>query len=258
MERQRNSIEFSASIWEIKMRRMVKKNTALRRLYYRMQKMKSASEADECAIIERLAANAPRTFVEFGFHPAEFNCVQLAKNPDWSGLLIDGNERLVKDARAIWPARLTMVEAFLTLDNLDIVRDHFSELGVLSIDVDGNDYWFLEALIGLRPAVISVEYNSTFGLEPITVPYDPEFDRHKKHPRGWYHGASITAVSKLCAKHGYGLAAGSDGSCNAFFTKDGSLKPEDVWKPKAMRERLSGIPHADQWQHVKHLPFVII
>ena len=238
------------------MRQLIKENTALRRLYYRMQARRTASEADECAIIARLSKNAPRTFIEFGFHPAEFNCVQLARNPEWRGLLIDGNERLVADARAIWPDRLTMAAMFLRLDNLDIVRKQFAEIGVLSIDVDGNDYWFLEALIDLEPTLISVEYNSTFGFEPITVPYDPEFDRHKKHPKGWYHGASITAVTKLCASHGYGLAAGSDGSCNAFFSRDGNLRPEDVWKPKKMREQLSGIPHEAQWDYVKDMPFV--
>lgn len=240
------------------MRQIIKGSAVLRRLYYRTRATFATSEADESTIIARLSAQAPKTFIEFGFHPAEFNCVQLAKNRNWRGLLIDGNATLVEDARAIWPKRLTMLSTFLTLDNLEIIRNHFPEIGVLSIDVDGNDYWFLQALIDLKPAVISVEYNSTFGLEPITVPYDPEFDRHNKHPLGWYHGASITAVTKLCAKYGYGLAAGSDGSCNAFFTRDGNRKPEDVWKPKKLRERLSGIPHKDQWEKIKHLPFVAV
>ena len=239
------------------MRQLAKENTFLRRTYYRLQAMRSASEADECEIIARFSKGGPKTFVEFGFHPAEFNCVRLAKDPEWQGLLIDGTERLVADARAIWPQdRLKMENVFLSLDNLDIVRNAFPALGVLSIDVDGNDYWFLEALISLQPHLISVEYNSTFGLEPISVEYDPDFDRHKKHPLGWYHGASITALTKLCTKHGYGLAAGSDGSCNAFFTRDGNLRPEDVWKPKKTRELRSGIPHKDQWDHIKHMPFV--
>jgi hypothetical protein len=239
------------------MRQLIKENTTLRRLYYRIQASRSASESDECDIIGHLSGNGPKTFIEFGFHPAEFNCIQLAKKSEWRGLLIDGDERLVGDACAIWPREgLTMVSRFLTLDNLNFLRTHFDEIGVLSIDVDGNDYWFLEALIDLKPSLISVEYNSTFGFEPITVPYDPDFDRHKKHPRGWYHGASITAVTKLCAEHGYGLAAGSDGSCNAFFTRDGKLRPEDVWKPKKLREQLSGIPHEAQWSHVKDMPFV--
>jgi hypothetical protein len=103
--------------------------------------------------------------------------------------------------------------------------------------------------------VISVEYNSSFDLRPVTVVYDPSFDRHRKHPKAWYHGASLIALAKLCAAHGYGLAAGSDGSCNAFFTRDGRLKPEDVFKPKRLREQLSGIPHPLQWDYVKDMPF---
>lgn len=240
------------------MREFVRNNTALRRLYYRYRLLRPSSEADERQILSKLTEAAPRTFVEFGFHPIEFNCVEFARNPEWSGLLIDGSRRQVDDARALWPARIEFVESFLTLDNLDFIRQRFPRLGVLSIDVDGNDYWFLKALIDTSPAVISVEYNSTLGFEPVTVPYDPSFDRHQKHPRGWYHGASLTALAKLCEQHGYGLAAGSNGSCNAFFTRTGTLRPEDVWKPKTLRAQLSGIPHERQWDEIKDLPFVTV
>jgi hypothetical protein len=232
-----------------------RKSPLIRRAYYRLKRLRPSSETDESAILARLTEKAERTFVEFGFHPTEFNCVPLAENPQWRGLLIDGNEELVEDARRLWPARIEMAAKFLALDSLDIIRNRFPKIGVLSIDVDGNDYWFLKALIDVQPDVISVEYNSSFGLEPITVPYDPAFDRHEKHPRGWYHGASITAVTKLCAQHGYGLAAGSDGSCNAFFTRTGNLTPEQVFKPKRLRAQLSGIPHEDQWQYLKDMPF---
>ena len=240
------------------LRDLIRNNTALRRLYYRARPLQPRSEADERQILSRLANGAPKTFVEFGFHPIEFNCVDFANDPSWSGLLIDCSKRQVDDARSLWPSRLEFVQTFLTLDNLDFIRNRFASLGILSIDVDGNDYWFLKALIDIEPTVISVEYNSSLGMEPITVPYDPAFDRHHKHPLGWYHGASLTALTKLCAEHGYGLAAGSDGSCNAFFTREGKLKPEDVWKPKRMRAALSGIPHEGQWDKIKHLPFVTV
>jgi hypothetical protein len=240
------------------MREWIRGNSALRRLYYRARLLRVSAEADEVGIIANLTRHAPRTFVEFGFHPIEFNCVGLARDPDWRGLLIDGSKRQVEDAQALWPDRIKIVESFLRLDNLDLVRSTFLQIGLLSIDVDGNDYWFLKALIDTSPTVISVEYNSTFGLEPVTVPYDPEFDRLKKHPRGWYHGASLTAVSKLCAQHGYGLAAVSDGSCNAFFTRTGNLNPVEHWKPKKFREQFSGIPHKKQWDEVKHLPFISV
>ncbi len=198
---------------------------------------------------------APRTFVEFGFHPIEFNCLSLAKDPSWRGLLIDGNPRQVGDARSLFSERINIVEAFLTLENLDFIKHSFSQIGVLSIDVDGNDYWFLERLIDVSPEVICVEYNSTFGLEPITVPYDPSFDRHEKHPSGWYHGASIVALSNLCALHGYGLAAVSNAGANAFFMKGARLDPGIAWKKNSFREQFSGVAHDKQWDTIKHLPF---
>lgn len=238
------------------MRQMVRENQALRRLYYRMKILRAKGQSDETQIIERLSANAPKTFVEFGFHPIQFNCIALAKKPDWQGLLIDGNTQQVADARALYPERIRAVGQILTLENLDFIPKVFQRIGVLSIDVDGNDYWFLKALIETRADVISVEYNSTFGLEPVSVPYDPAFDRHQKHPSGWYHGASLTALCKLCATHGYGLAAVSEAGANAFFTTRGSLDPLSAWRPNTFRERHSGVSHDAQWQTVKGLPLV--
>ena len=74
----------------------------------------------------------------------------------------------------------------------------------------------------------------------------------------WYHGASLTAVTKLCAAHGYGLAAVSDGGCNAFFTREGALNAESAFKPSTFRAKFSGIPHEKQWDEVKHLPFATV
>jgi hypothetical protein len=240
------------------MRQLLKKITPLRRAYYFSQISRSNGQADEGRIISALAKDGPKTFVEFGFDPTEFNCLPLAKDPAWEGQLIDGSARKVDDARFLFPHRVKADQAFLTLENLDIIRGAFPKIGVLSIDVDGNDYWFLKALIDTRPALISVEYNSTLGQEPISVPYDPMFDRHEKHPRGWYHGASLTALCKLCAVHGYGLAAVSEGGANAFFTERGKLDPVAAWKPNALREKFSGVGPAAQWQTIRNLPFVCV
>lgn len=240
------------------MRQMIKENSVLRRAYYRLQMLRAKGQSDETQIIERLTTKAPRTFVEFGFHPVEFNCASLAKDANWQGLLIDGSAQQVSDAIALLPSRLTIVQRFLTLDNLDFIRSEFRQIGIISIDVDGNDYWFLKELINTRPTVISVEYNSTFGLEPISVPYDPTFDRHEKHPRGWYHGASLTALCKLCVANGYGLASVSHAGANAFFTRDGNLDPAVAWRPNALREKYSGVGHDAQWKTVKSLPFVCV
>ena len=84
------------------MRQVIRENTALRRLYYRMRMFRAKGQSDESRIIYDLAKNAPRTFVEFGFHPIQFNCATLARSVDWQGLLIDGNARQVADARSLW------------------------------------------------------------------------------------------------------------------------------------------------------------
>jgi hypothetical protein len=240
------------------MRQLIKKNAAVRRLYYRLQMMRSGGQSNESQILADLTRDVPRAFIEFGFHPVEFNCARLATDPNWSGLLIDGSAQQVADARSLFPERIKIVEAFLTRDNLDLIKSSFPSIGVLSIDVDGNDYWFLKELIDTSPAVICVEYNSSLGMEPVTVPYDPSFDRHQKHPSGWYHGASLTALSKLAAAHGYGLVAISEAGGNAFFTKTGSLDPAKAWKPNRLRQELSGAPQAKQWEAIRHLPFVTV
>jgi hypothetical protein len=116
------------------LKQLIRNSDTLRRLYYRLALSKGQS--DEGRIIAELTKGAPRTFVEFGFHPIEFNCAELARDPEWSGLLIDGNARQVEDARSLFPDRIRIVEAFLTLDNLDFIKSSFPKIGLLSIDVE--------------------------------------------------------------------------------------------------------------------------
>lgn len=215
-------------------------------------------QSDEAQILRSLSdqISAPRTFIEFGFHPAEFNCAALVS--DHAGLLIDGDAHQVADARLSLPDTIQIERKFLTLKNLDFIRDAFPRVGILSIDVDGNDYWFLDALIELSPAIIAVEYNASFLGHSVTVPYDPAFDRHEKHGSGWYHGASLVALHALASRYGYGLAAIADGGGNAFFTRGGSLDPALAWRPTLLRDRRSGKNPSEQWAMVEHMPFVAV
>src|SRR5260370_35043601 len=146
------------------MREFVRSNTQLSRLYYRLKMLRGIQgQSDEERILSELAEgiNAPKTFVEFGFHPIQFNCARLAQNQEWRGLLIDGSASQVADGKALLPKRIEIVEMFLTLDNLEFIASKFSKLGVLSIDVDGNNYWLFERLIGIGPSIISVEYKAS-------------------------------------------------------------------------------------------------
>lgn len=220
------------------------------------------SQDDEQQIINDLIGrfDIPKAFIEFGFGGWEFNCAGLIK--DWDGLLVDGDDYSIKIAKVLFPENITARKAWLTLDNLDFIIEYGKSraLGILSIDVDGNDYWFLEKLIGLNPAIIVVEYNSSFGLRPVTVPYDKEFERFDKHASGLYFGASLQALTLLANRNGYALIAVSNSGVNAFFIRkdlmfadDVELKPEICFKEKHFAD---GSRYPEQWEVIKDMELV--
>lgn len=184
------------------------------------------SQNNEAEILDELVHRyaVPRTFVEFGFGAWEFNCAGLIRG--FEGLLIDGNRRAVRYARMVLPRNISCECQWLDLEHLAIIRNFAQKkpLGILSVDVDGNDYWILRALIDLNPALVIVEFNPTFGLEPISVPYDATFTGFSKHASGFYYGASLAAMNHLCRKHGYTLVALSTPIVNAFFIRDDLLE----------------------------------
>jgi hypothetical protein len=224
------------------------------------------SQSNEAEILARLVEqlDAPRSFLEFGFSPFELNCASLLHT--CRGLLVDGDAGNVEGARRVMPPDVEALQLFLDLDNLHVLSDRFrpGDLGVLSIDVDGNDYWFLEALLpALQPAIAVIEYNASFGLRPISVPYDPTFDRHEKHASGWYHGASLEALTRLAARHGYRLVEIAEGGNNAFYARRESdelptLEVADAYREEALRNEWSGTTAPEQWETIKDLPYVTI
>jgi len=223
------------------------------------------SQSNEQEILARLAhqTRAPKTFVEFGFHWREFNCIGLIR--EYGGLLIDGNDRNVRLARRIFPRNIRVEARFLTLENIDFIEQHFAgrPLGILSIDVDGNDYWFLKRLLPMRPAIVAVEYNASLLLKPITVPYKPDFDRFKEHASGLFHGASLTALAELCRQQGYSLVAISDSGVNAFFVRNEllspdlrPLSPETAFRECALTNMWNSSSAPEQWSLIQHMEFV--
>lgn len=224
--------------------------------------VKPSSQNEETVILRRLLArfSVPERFVEFGFSGWEFNCASLIE--DWEGLLIDGASYNVTIADIILPKRITAKHQWITLESLDIVHRYVGDtgLGILSVDVDGNDYWFLQDLIGLKPSIIIAEYNSSFGLRPLTVPYDPEFDRTTKHESRLYYGASLSALTHLAEANGYRLLDVTQSGINAFFVRSDLLTSDDIiLRPEhAFREKLfpDGARPSFQWKKIMHLPFV--
>jgi hypothetical protein len=210
-------------------------------IYLKSRTVRPRAQNDEDLVLTRLLQRyaVPRTFIEFGFSGWEFNCAGLAAN--WEGLLVDGDPYNVTIARVIWSRNITARQMWITLDTLDELGSWLGsrDLGILSVDVDGNDFWFLRQLLPLRPAFVVAEYNSSFGLRPLTVPYDPDFDRISKHPTRTYFGASLTALNHLAARHDYSLIEVGDTGVNAFFVRNDLLTDEDmILQPEsAFREK---------------------
>ncbi len=232
-------------------------------IYLKGKLTKPTTQNDEALILATLLSrfDVPKCFIEFGFGGWEFNCAPLAF--EWDGLLVDGDNYNVRIARTILPRRVVAKQLWITLETLSEIRAYAEgrDIGILSIDVDGNDYWFWESLIDLKPAMLIAEYNSTFGTRPVTVPYDPNFD-YRSH-EGWtYYGASLTALAKLFASHDYSLIDVFTSGVNSFFVRNDLLGPEDrpLDPVKAYREQ----PHVDgsrpdqRWEKIKDKEFVTV
>lgn len=208
------------------------------------------SQWGEDGIIEWLCQKIPqmpRSFVEFGVENfSEANTRFLIENRGWRGLVIDGNEeymRSLRDHPLYWRHDLTAVCSFVTAENInELITTHGfdGELGILSVDIDGNDYWVLNAIDCVRPAVIICEINGVFGdLHAVTVPYRPDFQRLEAHYAGQYFGCSLAAARMLCASKGYAFVGTNSTGVNAFFVREdlaepvlGSLREVRAWAPR--------------------------
>ena len=208
-----------------------------------------------------------RRFVEFGVEDgSECNTANLALTFGWRGLQLEADAADAARARSFYEGRadVRVAEARVTPRNIDeLLREHGfdGEIDVLSVDIDGNDYWVWRALEAARPRVVVVEYNAVFGSErSITVPYVERRSPYDVHPSGWYHGASLTALARLGEQKGYVLAGAESRGVNAFFVrrdvaegKIDAVSPGAAFAPFYEAAHLSA---AEAWQKVAHLEYV--
>jgi hypothetical protein len=190
------------------------------------------------------------TFVEFGVETyIEANTLFLLKHRNWSGLVIDGSDSNIETIRrshTFWKHHLMAHSAFIDRNNINsiIEKNGFTgELGLLSIDIDGNDYWIWEAINVVSPAIVIAEYNSLFGdTATVSTPYKDSFQRSLEHGSNLYYGASISALALLAEKRNYSLVAGNSAGNNAFFVRKDLLgdlvpmTPKQAYVQAAFRE----------------------
>jgi hypothetical protein len=211
------------------------------------------SQFGEDGLIQFLVQRVPienRIFVELGVEDySESNTRFLLVNDAWQGLIVDAgtdHHRFLADSRLAWRTTVDAMTSFIDRDNVnDVIRGGgvAGDIGLLSIDIDGNDYWVLDAIDCVSPRILVAEYNSLFGPErAVTVPYDPRFVRGQKHYSNLYWGASLAAIAQVADTKRLALVGGNRAGNNAFFVRRDALghiaerSPSDCWRPAQFRE----------------------
>lgn len=213
--------------------------------------------------------------VEFGVEDGlQCNCRYLLKHQGWTGLLMDGGE---------WPTTIQrqkqnneqqtfplptgegqgegVYQEFITAENIESLFQKYDvppEFDLLSIDIDGNDYWVWQAITNFHPRVVIIEYNANKGPDvSVTIPYDPTF----RWDGSDYQGASLKALESLGRIKGYTLVATDRNGVNAFFVLDalvpGNFDPPpfaQIFHPVAYK----GIPGKGHPADLKGRPWVTI
>ena len=189
-------------------------------------------------------------FIEFGVENyTEANTKFLLMNNNWKGLIMDGSKEhinFVKAARWFWKYDLTARAEFVTRENINSIFEQegfVGPIGLLSIDVDGNDYWIWSETNAVDPDIVIVEYNSVLGdTLAVTIPYDPGFHRTKAHASNLYWGVSLRALVELGDNKGYAFVGSNQSGNNAYFVKKakaGSLRSvttEEGYRVSRFRE----------------------
>ena len=239
------------------------------------------SQWGEDGIIQKLTRHLEipnKAFVEFGVQDfRESNCRFLLMHNNWRGLVIDASADHIASIRKspmAWRHHLDAVCAFVDRENINdlLMRGHLGEdIGILSVDIDGVDYWILDAIRDCSPRILIVEYNSVFGIDrAITVPYDRRFHRTEKHFSNLYFGASLAAFHHLAKERGYSLIGVNSAGSNAFFVRKDqlancpfpALTVEEAFVTSMVREgkdpngKLSFLSGEDRLSAIRGLPVV--
>ena len=190
------------------------------------------SQWNEDGIIQHLlrhVAIVDPAFIEFGVEDyREANTRFLLVNNGWRGLALDRGDvhrHFVYEGSPLgWRYPIDARQAFVDRATVnDIFRDagFTGDIGLLSIDVDGIDYWIWDAIDVVSPRIVVIEFNSVFGCDhPVTVPYDPAFDCTVAHSSRLYFGASLPALVALGKRKGYRFVGCESHGANVFFVRD--------------------------------------
>ncbi len=170
--------------------------------------------------------NDDKNFIEFGVEDyTESNTRFLLLNDNWSGVILDSDPQNIKKIKKrdyYWKHKLDAYCEFITKDNINnIIDKNFDDnIGIISIDIDGNDYWVFKE-IKKKPILFIVEYNSLFGLQKkVTIPYKENFNRSNEHYSNLYWGCSLSALIDEANRKGYKFIGTNLAGNNSYFVRN--------------------------------------
>lgn len=184
------------------------------------------SQNGEDGILEAIFAKLGTTnryFVEFGVGDGrERNTAYLQRRHGWRGLLMD----------RVPNSRRNVKGELVTAENINRLLEKYgvpTSFDLLSVDIDGNDYWVWKAITGWRPRVVVIEYNASVPpTDSLVIPYRPDFVWSGTD----FFGASLRALAQLGERKGYRLIGCESHGVNAFFVDepliDGHFVLQDV------------------------------
>jgi len=180
-------------------------------------------------LVSRLGISKPKVLEIGAGNFSECNSRFMAENLNASVVAIDSRSDLLDSIKAStlnWKNHILGIEAWVTPLNINSLvsqgREFMQGIDVLSLDLDGNDYWIIEGADLKETHIIVVEYNPLFGgKSEVTVPRDDAFDRTTKHESRLYYGASLLAFVSVLNRKGFSFVGTNRVGNNAFFIASG-------------------------------------
>jgi hypothetical protein len=206
-----------------------KESTNPRSTFLRAYRENLTSQCGEDGILRKifsLIGTTNRYCVEFGAWDGKLfsNVYNLLVNCGWSGTLIEGNAQKFPELERTYAGRsdLTLVNRFVDLGahRLDQILEAAGAPAapdLISIDIDGMDWYVWRSLTGFRPRVVIVEFNPSIPNDVVFV-QDENFS--------FNHGCSLRALVELAREKRYELIATTD--WNAFFVEESEFPKFEI------------------------------
>jgi len=236
------------------------------------------SQRGEDGVIQYLISQITipnKIFIEFGVENYTESNTRLLLFNNWRGMVIDSNPkniRFIKKDFIYWKYDITAYQSFITAANINQLISTYTsceDIGLLSIDIDGNDYWIWDAISVIQPRIVVCEYNSVFGsTKTVSIPYAADFAKSTAHYSNLYYGVSLAALCYVAEKKGYDFVGTTSAGVNAFFVRKDLSAPfkkhnaQTGFHESANRDskttkgELSFLLHDQRLQQVKEMPVV--